>query len=115
MTMRLQDTLTIILSAALFLSSACGDDHRTEAFCDKICECQLIDDDGISAEECVPVCVVQLDEVELSSSGPAISDECLACVNHASCELVEITCTPVCQIADDQTPEPTTGEPNVTN
>lgn len=101
---------TNLLLCAIFALSTLlygCEDNRSADFCDLVCDCA----DGIDPLSCATQCTTQLDTIEASNAGaPIVSDECFACVNHTSCELIEASCTGACQsfvdAMNDQTNPP---------
>ena len=60
-------------------------------------------------------CSGAVDSSEQSQGISPISDECYACVNNTSCQIIETSCASACadlSDRDDQTPEPDPGESN---
>lgn len=110
MKLHLKPSLLVLLLSIGSLA-ACGEDHRTEDFCNMICSCQGTDEEQA---QCTAGCSGAVDASEESQGVSPISDECYACVNNTSCQIIETSCASACaDLADafnEPTPEPDPGE-----
>lgn len=108
----LKSSLLAIL-LALSCITACGEDHRTEDFCNLLCECTSADDPE-GAAQCNASCFASFDAIEEATGSSPITDACYACLNNTSCQLVQSGCADDCASLGNtlNQPEPPQGDTN---
>lgn len=106
----------LVLCALIALSALITgcDSDRSADFCANVCECS----DPNGTDGCVGQCTQSIDSLESSNSGaPILSDECFACVDHNSCQIISAVCNSECatliQALNGGQPQP--GDPIDTN